>query len=372
MDQEAGALQRAQLLIEARRYDDALRMLAALPEDGAARYLSAAAYLYKDDARSALKEVETSIALLPEVPEPHALRADVLYDLGRSKDSVAAALEAVRLAPDTVTFQYTLARSAIADGKWKLAETAAQETLRLAPEWAEAHNLLGLVEAKRRRRGNTQARLREALRLDPSSPWVLNNIAATMPRLKPRTEAVRLLEEAVRLDPSNKPIVDNLYDVTRAHVAGAGLDRLDIMLGGPTMLAGVLMVAFILGWIRVPSYVTYAAAGLAVPLIVAYAVTDFVRNRARFRSVRTGTRALYLRRFYRDHWLATAAFVVTFAIPAVVIAIVAVGLGVPALVPSLAIVVAFPVWLAAWPWTKRTRPFRWLTKGRSNGTVGGA
>jgi len=112
VEKTSAALDRAELLITARRYDQALQILSRIPEDGEARLLSSAAYFYEHDLRRALEEVERSIALLPGVPEPHAFRSDVLHALGRKKASLDAAREAVRLQPADARFQWAMARSA--------------------------------------------------------------------------------------------------------------------------------------------------------------------------------------------------------------------------------------------------------------------
>src|SRR5437660_8978278 len=74
VDQTSAGLQQAQNLIAAKRYDDALRILGRIPEDAEARLLSSVAYFFKDEPRPALDEVERSIALSPDAPEPYAFR----------------------------------------------------------------------------------------------------------------------------------------------------------------------------------------------------------------------------------------------------------------------------------------------------------
>ena len=357
-------IEQAELLVTARRYDDALRILARMPEDGAASYLSAVAYLCKGNLRAALQEAERTIALMPEAPEPHALRADVLHGMGRNKASLEAGREAVRLAPDQAMFQYTLARSALAVRDWKLAEAAAQETLRLAPEWADAHNIVALVARGRGRKEETQAHLRQALEIDPNNAWVINNLAVTMPRLKPRTETVRLLEEAVRLDPSQTVLVENLWAESTVHVQGGGFDRLDIFLGGPTLVMAALAVVVLLGWIPVPHLVSIAVVAVAVPLVVVYAVGDFVRNRARLRNLRTGTRAMYLRRFYRGRRMAVLFFLLTMLVPLSVLGAVATSMGAPLVLTAGVILAAGMVWIGVAPLIWHTRVQPWLTKGK--------
>jgi tetratricopeptide (TPR) repeat protein len=284
--------------------------------------------------------------------------------MGRNKASLESAREAVRLVPDEPMFQWTLARSAAACRDWRLAEQAANATMRLAPDWSMAHGIVGLVAAGRRHRKEAQAHFLNALRLDPNDPEILHNVAVTMPRLRPRTETVQLLEEAVRLDPSDKQIVDNLYIEASGHVRGGGFDRLDVMMLVPFAILLVLNAAIFLGWIHPPAIVSLGAVVLILAIVVAYSIGDFLRNRARLNRLKTGTRALYFRRFYRDHWLSTVFFVVTFGIPALVIGMLAAALGLPGLAQWGVLFAVIIAWGLIGPRTWRTRVHPWLWRNK--------
>jgi tetratricopeptide (TPR) repeat protein len=364
VDQPVGVLERAQLLINAKRYDDALRTVAALPEDAHARLLAAAAYFHKDDLRRSLREVQHAIVLAPDLSDFHAFRSDVLFALNRKKESVGAAREAVRLDPESAAAHWALGRSAWGVRDWHVAEREAAEALRLAPDWSMAHALAGLVAAGRRRRNQAEAHLHDALALDPNNPLLLNDLAAIQPWFKPQTRAVHLLEEAARLDPSDKQIVENLWATSNAHVRGAGIDRLAIFLGGPTVLMALLALAVLMGWVHLPQAVDTAVIAIAVPLIVAYAVADFVRNRARMRNLGSGTRALYLRRFYGDHWMAVLFFTLTMFIPLVLLGGLAVSIGIPPVLTSGILLALAMIWILLAPLVWRTRLKPWITRRR--------
>ena len=364
MDPSARLVERAQLLVAAKRYDDALRIVSALPEDGDARLLASAAFFHKHEHKQALREVERAIALGPERALPHAFHSDVLYALGKKKESLGAAREAVRLDPEDAVSHWVLARSAWAIHDWKVAEQAAAETLRLAPEWPLAHGIAGLVSAGRRRRKEAQAHLRRALALDPNDPTLIHDFAVTKSRCRPRTETVKLLEDAVRLDPSDTQMADNLYVETTAHVRGGGFDRLDVFLGGPTLLLAGLTVAVLEGWIRLPGFLGTAVVAVFVPLLVAYAVADFIRNRERLRNLRKGTRALYLHRFYKDHWMGVAFFLLTGFVPLVIAGAFAASMGVPSQLVTAILVAVAVAWIGVAPLVWRARIKPWLTRGR--------
>jgi tetratricopeptide (TPR) repeat protein len=364
VDQPVGVLERAQLLINAKRYDEALRTVAALPEDAYARLLSATAYFHKDDLPSSLREVERAIVLAPDLSDFHAFRSDVLFALNRKKESLGAAREAVRLDPESAAAHWALGRSAWGIKDWDVAEREAAEAVRLAPEWSMAHALAGLVAAGRRRRIQAEAHLTEALALDPNNPLLLNDLATIQPWFQPQTKAVRLLEEAARLDPSDKQIVENLWATSAAHVKGAGFDRLAIFLGGPTVLMALVALAVLMGWVDVPQPAATAVIAVAVPLIIAYAVADFVRNRARMRSLGSGTRAMYLRRFYRDHGMAVLFFALTMFIPLVLLGGLATSAGIPTVLTSGVLLAFAMLWIVLAPLVWRTRLKPWITRRR--------
>ena len=364
VDPSAGLVERAQLLVAAKRYDDALRIVSALPEDSDARLLATAAFFHKHEHKQALREVERAIALDPERALPHAIHSDVLYALGKKRESFGAARQAVRLDPDDAVSHWVLARSAWAIHDWKVAELAAAETLRLAPEWPLAHGIAGLVSAGRRRGKEAQAHLRRGLALDPNDPVLIHDLAVTKSRWRPRTETVKLLEDAVRLDPSDTQIADDLYVETTAHVRGGGFDRLDIFLGGPTVLMALLALAVLMGWLHLPQPAATAVIAVAVPLTIAYVIADFVRNRARMRSLGSGTRALYLRRFYGDHWMAVLFFVLTMFIPLVLLGGLAASAGIPTVLTSGILLAFAMLWIVLAPLVWRTRLKPWITRRR--------
>jgi Flp pilus assembly protein TadD len=364
VDQPVGVLERAQLLITAKRYDEALRIVAALPEDAYGRLLAATAYFHKDDLPSSLREVEHAIVLAPDLSDFHAFRSDVLFALNRKRESLGAAREAVRLDPESAAAHWALGRSAWGVKDWHVAEREAAEAVRLAPDWSMAHALAGLVAAGRRRRKQAEAHLTEALALDPNNPLLLNDLASIQPWFKPQTKAVRLLEEAARLDPSDKQIVENLWATSTVHVKGAGFDRLDIFLGGPTIVFALAALAVLVGWVHGPNLVGDAVIAVAVPLIIAYAVADFVRNRARMGNLRSGTRAMYFRRFYRDHWMAVLFFALTMFIPLVLLGGLAASVGIPPALTSGILLGFAAFWIVLGPLIWRIRLKPWITRRR--------
>ena len=208
------------------------------------------------------------------------------------------------------------------------------------------------------RAADDNASLRQAVALDPSNVTTLNNLALTGSRnLRPYTEAVQLLEAAAQADPSNKDVVDNLYLHASAHVQGHGFDRLDLVLYLPALISGLLMAAILLGYVQVPTFVTAACIGVFTVLIVIYSVLDIVRNRRRFLALRASTRSLYRRRFHWDLFVQTGFFLITFALPALVVYIIEDALDAPGWTELLVVGAMVVAWwfVARRLWYERVR-----------------
>src|ERR1051325_6941569 len=94
---------RASILIELKRYDDAIALLhQALARDSSncdVLCLLGLALLRSDQYESALESVERAIQADPEEEWGHRLRGVALGCLHRRREAVQAAMESVRLAP---------------------------------------------------------------------------------------------------------------------------------------------------------------------------------------------------------------------------------------------------------------------------------
>ena len=84
----SAAIQRAMLLRDHRRYDEAIAALhlylASDPDDGDAHLQLAFTRLLKGgESKQALDDVDRAIALAPEQANCHAIRSSILHDLDR-------------------------------------------------------------------------------------------------------------------------------------------------------------------------------------------------------------------------------------------------------------------------------------------------
>jgi tetratricopeptide (TPR) repeat protein len=359
-DQAGGpdmVIDRALLLIQVNRNEEALKVLREHPDDAAARMWSAVALQSMKRLKEGLAEAERSIGMAPDVAVAHAVRSDILLDLHRNKESLEAAQEAVRLDPEQPLIMVALARAAADARKWKVAEAAAAEAIHLAPDLAEAHAVAGYVQLRRGRRKAATGHLRSARELDPVDTMVLNNLALARSVYLPSTESVTMLEAAVQIDPSNPLLVDNLYLKTSDLAHGHGFDRLDALMFSMYGVLIAIDAVIVLGWVHPPAIVTAIAFGLTLLLVIVYSVADFVRNRQRMKATANSTQQLFRRRFLWDWFVQVVYFVVTFAVPGLALAIIDSALGLSGLVQWLIAFAFIIVWtMTALPfWYKRVR-----------------
>jgi tetratricopeptide (TPR) repeat protein len=338
---------KAVMLIQVNRDEDALKLLAQHPDDPEAAMWSAVALQSLKRLAQALAEIERSIGMRPDTSFAHAIRSDILRELERTKPSLEAAREAVRLDSEDPIALISLARAAAKAKRWREAERAAAEAVRIAPGVSEARGAVGFVELEHGRRRKATAHLREAVAMDPQDPTLLNNLAIAGSRFRSRVESVRMLESAVRLDPTNPLLVDNLYLKTSELAGGRGYDRLDLMLYAPFAVLMLLDAAIFLGWVHPPALVTAAALALTLMMVVVISVADYMRNRRRMKATAPSTQQLYRRRFLWDHFMQTAYFVITFGVPGLVIVTIDAAFSHPNLLWLLS---AF-AWMVVWYFT---------------------
>lgn len=151
------------------------------------------------------------------------------YEAGQYQESIAAARELLKMAPDSAEAYNNLAVAYLRLGSWDEARRNAQEAIRLNPDFALARNNLAWIEQERakasagkvpeanrtandflneslehfraKRFQECIAAAEKALRLNPAMAEAHNNISAAHLELKNWEEAIRAADEAIRLKP---------------------------------------------------------------------------------------------------------------------------------------------------------------------------
>lgn len=226
------SVERADLLIDLKRYEEARELLAQRlaedPDDIRAWVELARSHLGDSpNAPEALEATERALALNAEDIGALLMHASALRVNGRFPETEGVLREAIRLAPD---YWYTYAR--LADWLWRIriissartngnevrredhdaalreADLIAQEAIRLGPEQVYAYEVAWLI-ADMSADGVAAARMDEAiLRLDPQHEQALarrTKSAATAPGVK-AAEAATLYADALASTPDSAPM----------------------------------------------------------------------------------------------------------------------------------------------------------------------
>jgi tetratricopeptide (TPR) repeat protein len=222
-------LERAKVLTDLRRYDEALAILgpltAAEPDNYRIWCAIAHAQLGLNDSTGALSSAQVAASLNPENEWPFRLMSVALGRLGRAEESADAAGEAVRLAPHSWQGYVRLAWALTHDKK-KLGQAAAvaQTALALEPHEVDVHVVVGAVEMARKHRRAAEAAFKRALEIDPQNVAAHNELARlSMRRSYARPGHLAVAAEgfatAVRSDPHAQTSRQNLDLTLRVFLA---------------------------------------------------------------------------------------------------------------------------------------------------------
>ncbi|QOC90012.1 tetratricopeptide repeat protein [Micromonospora craniellae] len=166
-----GYLERATLLAELGRYDEAVAELGfALSLDPAAAEVStmlARVHLAAGRPAEALTAAEAAVAAAPGQLPPLVARGLALGDLERYGDAARTADEILALGPEDAYAQRSGAAILAGSRNGQPALNAAWHGVELAPEEPQGHLVLGLVAANMQMYDLAERAYREALRLDP-------------------------------------------------------------------------------------------------------------------------------------------------------------------------------------------------------------
>ncbi|MEU7612722.1 tetratricopeptide repeat protein [Micromonospora sp. NPDC049204] len=239
-DQSAadGYLQRAQLLAELGRHDEAAGELAyglALqPDDVEALTTLARVHLAAGRPTEALAAADTAVAAAPEALPPLVARGMALADLERYGESAATADRLLALGPADAYAQRSAA-ALLADARnGQPALNAAWRGVELAPEEPQAHLVLSLVAARLNLFDLAERAYREALRLDPRVAEAGHDVGVLRLEQRRWSEALAHVAETVAISPSR---------IESPRTLAHGLHRLVLYGAGWSLVAAVL-VAF--------------------------------------------------------------------------------------------------------------------------------
>lgn len=222
----ASAVHRAQVLLDARRPEEALELLAHAvasdPEDLRAHCLMALALIRLNRPGDATRAAERGAAVDPSAEWPQRLRALALLAQGRKRQALEAANEAVRLAPEVAQTHIVLASAEAARSHLRAAREAAARAVELAPEDANAHATLGEIALRQGDAQDAERAYRTALSLDPEDAAAHNNLGVALDRLGRHAEAREAYTAAARFDPRQEVSPQNVARNARQFITGGG------------------------------------------------------------------------------------------------------------------------------------------------------
>ncbi|GAB2942573.1 hypothetical protein GCM10027280_33960 [Micromonospora polyrhachis] len=238
-DHSDGYLQRAVLLADLGRYDEAATELgyaiALKPGDPQALTMLARVHLAADRPAEALAAVEAAVAAVPDAVPPLVIRAFALADLRRFPEAAQTADQILAFGPTDAYAQRSAAAILAESRNGQPALDAAWRAVELAPAAAPAHLVLGLVAARLGLYDLAERAYREALRLDPALAEAHQEVGVV--RLEERRYSVALAQVTETIVPAPA----RLGSAPRS--IGEGLRNL-LLYGAGYAIVAVVLVAF--------------------------------------------------------------------------------------------------------------------------------
>lgn len=241
-DSDDSHLQRAQLLAELGRYDEAAGELAHViardPTHAPALTMLARLHLAADRPAEALSVATSAVAAAPGAVEPLVARGLALADLREFRQAAATADEILALGPDDGYAQRSAAAILAEARNGQPALNAAWRGVELEPEEAQAHLVLGMVAARLELFDLAERAYSEALRLDPELAEARHDIGVMRLEQRRYAEALEHLAEAAAISPGR---------VDAGRTISAGLRRLVLYGAGWSLLATLLVACLAAG-----------------------------------------------------------------------------------------------------------------------------
>lgn len=250
---------RSKVLSELRRFEDVLTVLAPViatdSADGASRTRMAWALLQLDRPAEALLMVEDALGV-EETAWAHKTRGQILFELGRTREAIAAMQRSLQEAPHWSLLWVLLSRFQKSDRDVGKALASADQAVKCDPQSGNAHQARGrallwlgrhaaaeksfrkclalnpleetyhldLAESLREQGKTEEERvaLQNAVMACPIAIWPLATLAHAQRRLGEHDEATLTEEALTELAPTN---AENLRALGHVYAAGNDLDR---------------------------------------------------------------------------------------------------------------------------------------------------
>ncbi len=201
-----GSLARAESLLELGRHAEAREILAPLATDdgdGHTWCLLSQCDLGLGHPGRALQAADQAVAARPDLEWGYRLRSVALSRLGRHEQAIAAARDALLLAPHSWIAHIALADALIGAGDRPAeAVSVARSAVGLAPADAATHFTLARAQSAAKDEAAAERSYLKALEIDPSHAPARNNLGVIALRNRRAGKAVDLFSSSVRANPS--------------------------------------------------------------------------------------------------------------------------------------------------------------------------
>jgi tetratricopeptide (TPR) repeat protein len=276
-------IQRASVLFEQRRYEEAEKMLSEVlqqnPEDVMVLAMLAEVNLELDKTTAAETLINTAIGIAPDYANLFYVKTRVLIQLNKYDDAEKTIETAIQLQPDDADYYAYWASIKLHRKQYDQALELADRALALDPE-----NLLGLnirsnALVKLNRKDESFQTIEGALRNDPNSAYTHANYGWNLLEKGNHKKALEHFREALKNDPNNRYAQSGMVAALKANnILYRGFLKYAFFLG---KLQAKFQWAFIIGfYIAVRIISTIADNNVALqpylnPIIILLAIFAF-------------------------------------------------------------------------------------------------
>ncbi len=201
------ALERAQMLIEGERWEQALaelqKALVAEPESPLARHLSGICYLYMGEYEKAKHEEKLALELYPDFDDAYWILANIALQQEKYSEGLKAIKVALEMDPSDAEYYVTKASLLLDSNKFQAALDATDEALKLEPENESAGGIRTLALSSLGRHDEAEIQAQNVMKSAPDDPLSWYQKGAQLFAQKRLDESRHALLESLRLDPEN-------------------------------------------------------------------------------------------------------------------------------------------------------------------------
>jgi len=215
-------LRRGELLLERRRFEDALSYFTAAMACGDGYALSMMAICQaniESEKERSLETINAAIGADPDEPDYLRLKAIILCRLNRPKDGLEVARAGVRMDHADPNLHSAEAQALLNLDRWEEAEASARVALAIDPDHTEAENQLVHALYEQRKGGTNQEVVLRQLSQRPEEPHAHYNAGYSFLESGDWRRAMQHFEECLRLDPNFDPARTGMLEAMRGRYA---------------------------------------------------------------------------------------------------------------------------------------------------------